>query len=171
MTPYVGEIRMVGFQFAPAGWACCDGQLIPIAENDTLFVVIGTTYGGDGEETFALPNLMGRVPIHQGTGSSGINHQLGEAAGTESVTLTVNNLPNHSHPMLALLDTANDPNPSNNMLARTASTSLYINDDSFDQMAVNAVQPVGGSQPHDNMMPYTVINFIISLYGLFPSPT
>jgi microcystin-dependent protein len=169
--PFIGEIRMVGFSFAPAGWAFCDGQLIPIAENDALFVLIGTTYGGDGQETFALPNLQSRIPIHAGTGSSGINHQLAEMGGTESVTLTTQQIPTHSHAMLAIPDNATQPNPGNNLIARTPSFDMYVQDTPDQAMAATAITPLGGSQPHENMMPFLVINFIISLFGIFPTQT
>ena len=167
--PFIGEIRMFGGSFAPAGWAMCDGQLMPISENDALFVLIGTTYGGDGQETFGLPDLQGRVPIHAGQGP-GIsqNYQLGEKAGTESVTLTVNQIPIHSHPMLASSSQASTPNPQNSVAAETVTALTYIVENATSAMNGNAVTPVGGSQPHENMMQFLVITFIISLFGEFP---
>src|ERR687894_1175581 len=116
--PYIGEIRMFGGSFAPAGWAFCDGQQIPISENDALFTLIGTTYGGDGQSTFNLPNLASRVPIHMGTGPDGTTYQIGEMAGTEQETLTVQQIPNHSHPMVGTTSTANNANPGDNLIAQ-----------------------------------------------------
>ncbi len=161
--PYIGEIRMFGGSFAPAGWAFCDGQLISISENDALFTLIGTTYGGDGQETFALPNLQSRVPMHQGNGFN-----LAEAAGTETVTLTTQQIPVHTHPLLGSGATASDTNPGNNLLATLTSLDGYVNSTPTAPMAPQAINPVGGSQPHENMQPYLCISFIISLYGIFP---
>ena len=170
--PFIGEIRMFGGNFAPAGWAFCNGQLMPISENDALFTLIGTTYGGDGQETFGLPDLQGRIPLHAGQGP-GISqtYQLGEKAGTESVTLTVNQLPNHTHTLIGSSDIATDPGPNGDMLATSSLLQPYVGiaPDAF--MAANAIGPVGGSQPHDNMMPYLTVSFIISLFGIFPSQT
>lgn len=160
--PYVGEIRMFAGSFAPAGWMFCDGQLLPIAENETLFQLIGTTYGGDGESTFALPNLQSRVPIHHGA------HQQGEAGGVEAVTLTVQQTPVHTHPFLAALNPASIASPSNNVLAESSTINMWINDNPGESLASGVVTPVGGSQPHENMQPFLVISFIISLFGIFP---
>ncbi|MGA9994731.1 MAG: tail fiber protein [Pyrinomonadaceae bacterium] len=164
--PYIGEIRMFAGNFAPAGWAFCDGQLMPISENDALFVVIGTTYGGDGQETFALPDLRSRVPVHQGNG-----YQLGEKAGVESVTLTVNQIPTHSHAALCSSGGANtSANPLNaiwNVSDVTQYATSAVPPDG--QMNAAALSPAGGSQPHDNMLPYLGISFILSLFGLFPT--
>jgi microcystin-dependent protein len=164
--PFVGEIRMFGGNFAPLGWALCDGQLLPIAENEVLFQLIGTTYGGDGQETFALPDLRGRIPIHQGNGRI-----IGELDGSETVTLTANQLPTHTHPLLASTTLASDPNPQGRVLAQTRAAALYLDDAPTVPLSPNAATPQGGSQPHDNMMPFVGINFIISLFGIFPSPT
>ena len=167
--PFVGEIRMFGGSFAPAGWAFCNGQLIPIAENDTLFNLIGTTYGGDGQETFALPDLQSRVPIHAGTGPDGIPYQLGEKAGVETVTLTISQTPAHSHPMLATLNPATDTNPGNNLLAKTlVNVSAYGSDAPTTAMRPTSISLTGGSQPHENLQPYLCVSFIISLFGIFP---
>jgi microcystin-dependent protein len=165
--PYVGEIRMFAGNFAPAGWMLCDGQLLPISENETLFQLIGTTYGGDGQSTFALPDLQSRVPIHQGNGFI-----LAETGGVESVTLTVQQIPVHSHPLLASGAAANSRNPPNNMLAKAAGT-IYTNNPGrgLAVMSPQAIGNDGGSQPHDNLQPYLTINFIISLFGIFPSPS
>lgn len=166
-NPYVGEIRMFGGNFAPAGWMFCEGQLLPISENETLFNLIGTTYGGDGQETFALPDLRGRIPIHQGNGFI-----LAETGGAEEVTLTVQQIPQHTHPMVASSDFGTATAPANNVPAKpnTANTFLYINEDPTNNMA-NTVQPVGGSQPHTNFQPYLCVDFIISLFGIFPPPS
>jgi microcystin-dependent protein len=166
---YVGEIRMFGGSFAPAGWAFCDGSLIPISENDTLFNLIGTTYGGDGQTTFALPNLLGRVPIHAGQGPGlSQNYTLGGLAGTESVVLTLAQLPAHSHLLTGSSANATDPNPGGNILASSTVLSPYVVDFTNNQLATNSISMVGASQPHDNMMPFQCINFIISLFGVFP---
>ena len=170
-SPYVGEIRMFGGNFAPNGWAFCNGALLPISENEVLFQLIGTTYGGDGQETFALPNLQGRVPIHMGQGPQGITYQIGEAAGVESVTLTTNQIPNHSHPFLGTATNGGQASPTNSVLANSTVLTPYAPENPTAQMAANALQPVGGSQPHENMQPYLCISFIISLFGVFPSQT
>jgi microcystin-dependent protein len=164
--PYVGEIRMFAGNFAPAGWQFCEGQLLPISENETLFQLIGTTYGGDGESTFALPDLRGRIPIHQGNGFI-----LAETGGAEEVTLTVSQIPAHSHALLASAVNGNQVNPSNATLASSTVVQLYAVESANAPMAPNAVGPVGGSQPHTNFQPYLCVNFIISLFGIFPSPT
>ena len=170
-SPFIGEIRMFGGSFAPAGWAFCNGALLPIAENDALFVLIGTTYGGDGQETFQLPNLCGRVPIHMGQGP-GIsnNYQIGELGGTESVTLTSQQIPSHTHTVLASTALANSNTPQNNLLAQ-ADVDMYIQDVPDLNMNANSVSGAGGSQPHDNMAPFLTVSFIISLFGIFPSQT
>ena len=166
-NPYIGEIRMFAGSFAPAGWHMCDGALMPISENDTLFALIGTTYGGDGEETFALPNLQSRVPIHQGTGAGSTNI-IGETGGVESVTLTVQQIPNHTPAMLGSTNTSTSPNPTSNVIGKSTQVDMFINAVPGDALAANAVTPVGGSQPHENVQPYLCINYIISLFGIFP---
>ena len=160
---------MFGGNFAPAGWAFCDGALLPIAENDALFTLIGTTYGGDGEQTFALPNLSSRLPVHQGTGVFGTTYTIGEMGGVEQVTLTVQQIPAHSHAPLASSAPGNSGTPTNSVWAKSPSTTLYQVVAPDTNMNAAAVQPVGGSQPHDNMMPFLVISFIISLFGIFPT--
>ena len=164
--PYVGEIRMFAGNFAPAGWMFCEGQLLPISENETLFQLIGTTYGGDGQSTFALPDLRGRIPIHQGNGFI-----LAETGGAEEITLTVNQIPAHSHPLLATTTVANDQTPSQNVLAQTGTFDGYQSTPANAAMAAQSIGSVGGSQPHTNFQPYLCIDFIISLFGIFPSPT
>jgi microcystin-dependent protein len=169
--PYVGEIRMFGGNFAPAGWMLCEGQTLAIAQNDVLFQLIGTTYGGDGQETFNLPNLASRVPIHMGTGRNGTTYQIGEMAGTEQETLTVQQMPVHSHPMLVSTAAGGTNVPTNAVPASSPSVQLYIVDAPDTAMAASAITPVGGSQPHENTQPFLCINFIISLFGVFPSQT
>jgi len=157
---------MFAGNFAPAGWQMCEGQLLPISENETLFQLIGTTYGGDGESTFALPDLRGRIPIHQGNGFI-----LAETGGAEEITLTVQQIPAHSHPFLATLNPGGTTNPQPNLTANSPNVGLYIEDIATTNMSPQAIGPVGGSQPHTNFQPYLCINFIISLFGIFPSPT
>ena len=166
--PYVGEIRMFAGNFAPAGWMFCEGQLLPIAENETLFQLIGTTYGGDGQSTFALPDLPGRIPIHQGDGFI-----LAETGGAEEITLTVQQTPAHSHPMLASTGPASTTAPGSSVLLGTAPLATitpYGSDNPSINLSPSAVDPVGGRQPHTNFQPYLCIDFIISLFGIFPSP-
>lgn len=164
--PYIGEIRMFGGNFAPVGWAFCAGQTLPISEFDSLFTLIGTTYGGDGQETFALPDLQGRIPVHPGNGIA-----LGEQSGTESVTLTNQQIPVHTHPMIACSDPGTLPDPANNLLARTSTPGVFLYIDEVPDVSLNnqAVTPDGGSQPHTNVAPFLCISYIISLYGIFPS--
>jgi microcystin-dependent protein len=164
--PYVGEIRMFGGNFAPAGWMFCEGQLLPISENETLFQLIGTTYGGDGQSTFALPDLRGRIPIHQGNGFI-----LAETGGAEEITLTVAQIPAHSHPALGSNTVGQQSSPTTLVPARVPGNDIYGLETPFVNMAANSISPVGGSQPHTNFQPYLCVDFIISLFGLFPSPT
>ena len=168
--PYVGEIRMFAGNFAPAGWMFCEGQLLPISENETLFNLIGTTYGGDGVNNFALPDLRGRVPIHMGTGSGLSTHQIGEAAGVETVTLTSQQIPVHSHAMVASNDIGTLSTPAFNMLSQSAA-KLYRAGTPTTTLDPGSLSTAGGSQPHLNLQPYVCVNFIISLFGIFPSPT
>ena len=163
--PYVGEIRMFAGNFAPAGWMFCEGQLLPISENETLFQLIGTTYGGDGESTFALPDLRGRLPMHQGNGFI-----LAETGGAEEITLTVNQIPSHTHPLLGSADSSNQRVPTGLVLGRGAADA-YARQFTAGNLAPSSVGPVGGSQPHTNFQPYLCVDFIISLFGIFPSPT
>lgn len=174
MPPFVGEIRMFGGNFAPAGWELCNGQLIPISENDVLFQLIGTTYGGDGQSTFALPNLQSRVPVHV---AGPQNYQLGQSGGVEQVTLTTQQIPNHSHPVVtaAASGTTNVPGGTTIMAdmgpAGVTKAPGYRPFDGANQVALNSqsIASSGGSQPHDNMQPYLVINYIISMFGFYPS--
>lgn len=171
MSPYVGEIRMFAGNFPPNGWMFCEGQTLPISENDVLFTLIGTTYGGDGQETFNLPNLASRVPLHMGTGPDGITYQIGEMAGTEQETLTVQQIPSHTHPMLASTSLASEFAPGNQVLAQPQTVDAYIVGPANVPLQNTAIQPQGGSQPHENTQPFLCINFIISLFGVFPSQT
>ncbi|HEX7169046.1 MAG TPA: tail fiber protein, partial [Acidimicrobiales bacterium] len=160
-TPFIGEIRMFGGNFAPSGWAFCDGRPLAISENDALFVVLGTTYGGDGESTFNLPDLRGRVPIHRGTSPTGNTYIRGENGGVEEVTLTINQIPAHSHPLIGAVKTGQQTSVQNNMLAGSSSTFPYRASAPFGnvQMAPQMINPTGGSQPHTNLQPYLCINF------------
>lgn len=164
--PYVGEIKMFAGNFAPAGWMFCEGQLLPISEYETLFQLIGTTYGGDGQSTFALPDLRGRVPIHMGGGFT-----LAETGGAETVTLAVSQVPAHSHPLLAAGIVGNDPNPTGNVPAESSAVSLYQSGAPITAMSPQSIGATGGSQPHENRQPFLCVDFIISLFGIFPSPT
>lgn len=164
--PYVGEIRMFAGNFAPAGWMFCEGQLLPISENETLFNLIGTTYGGDGQSTFALPDLRGRLPLHQGNGFI-----LSETGGAEEITLTVSQIPAHSHVLQATNNAAQQSSPGGQLPARTSGSDLYAQDIVRVNMAPQMISSTGGSQPHTNFQPYLCVDFIISLFGIFPSPT
>jgi microcystin-dependent protein len=177
-SPYIGEIRMFAGNFAPQGWATCDGQLMAISENDTLFNLIGTTYGGDGQETFALPNLAARLPIHVGSNGTS-SYVLADSGGVTSVTLTTNQIPVHTHPIIADNNAATTGDPTNAYYANAAPGLLFTvpnssqNPDApiFRNLNPGMLPVQGGSQPHDNMQPYVAITFIISLYGIYPSPT
>jgi len=166
--PYVGEIRMFAGNFAPAGWMFCEGQLLPISEFETLFNLIGTTYGGDGQSTFALPDLRGRIPLHQGNGFT-----LAETGGAEEITLTVAQIPSHTHALLGSTATATANDVGGNVGGRvtSAATFPYGTDAPLQPLSPSAVSLVGGSQPHTNFQPYLCIDFIISMFGIFPSQT
>ena len=168
--PYVGEIRMFGGNFAPAGWAFCNGQLLPISENETLFQIIGTTYGGDGQSTFGLPDLRGRIPVHQGSGA-GANRIVGELFGAESVTLTSAQVPSHGHELPVRSGDGTTDDPTGAVVAGHPADDTYAATAPDTPMAASGVGAAGGSQPHDNMGPSLAIQFIISLFGIFPSPT
>jgi microcystin-dependent protein len=166
--PYIGEIRLFAGSFAPNGWAFCNGQPVAIAENDALFVLLGTTYGGDGESTFNLPNLQSRVPVHQG---GSLSLQLGEMLGTEQETLTIQQIPNHTHAVIATSAIAPEANPNNNILATLTAGDAYMSEflPAQDPLNNNTIVPVGGSQPHENDQPFLAISYIISLFGIFPN--
>jgi microcystin-dependent protein len=164
--PYVGEIRLFAGNFGPAGWMLCEGQLLPISENETLYALLGTTYGGDGESTFALPDLRGRVPIHQGNGFT-----LAETGGVEDVTLTVSQIPTHTHAFLTVGAQGTSPNPSGQLLAGSPNVSVFTADIANQPLASQSMSAVGGSQPHTNFQPYLCVNYIIALFGIYPSPS
>ncbi len=161
--PFLGEIKIVSFNFPPKGWAFCDGQLLPINQNQALFSILGTTYGGNGIQTFALPNLQGRVPVHIGNGVA-----LGESAGETAHTLTIPETPAHSHVPVASSNTPNATSPASNTWASNTGFSPYATTPN-EAMSSRAINPTGGSQPHENMPPYLVLNFVIALQGIFPS--
>jgi microcystin-dependent protein len=165
--PFVGEIRMFGGSFAPAGWAFCNGQVLAIADNPYLFTVIGTTYGGDGQTTFALPNLQSRIPIHKGQGSGLSNYQMGEQGGVEQVTLTTNQIPSHTHLPLAS-NTGGSDNPNNSYWGDSALGKPYGAAPPGLLMNPATMTPAGGSQPHENMLPFLCVTYIISLFGVVP---
>ncbi|MDQ2838414.1 MAG: tail fiber protein [Actinomycetota bacterium] len=167
--PYVGEIRMFGGNFAPNGWLFCQGQLVAISDYDTLFNLIGTTYGGDGQNTFALPNLASRIPVHMGSAPFG-TYVLGQPGGAESVTLLSQQLPVHTHTAQASSGSAGQTTAGGNYWA-TPTYQAYSTSAPNVPMAPQALAPAGGNQPHDNMSPYLAINFIISMYGIYPSPS
>ena len=164
--PYVGEIRMFAGNFAPAGWMFCEGQLLPISEYETLFNLIGTTYGGDGQSTFALPDQRGRIPLHFGNGFT-----LAETGGAETVTLSVPQIPAHSHPLLASTDFASQASPSGALCAQPSVAKLYFAAAGSAALAPATITSTGGSQPHNNFQPYLFVSFIISMLGNFPSQT
>lgn len=166
--PFVGEIRMFAGNFAPRGWAFCDGQLLAVSQNDALFSLFGTIYGGDGRTTFGLPDLRGRIPIHAGTGPGLSPRRLGAKAGAENVTLTTNQLPSHSHPQAHSSENADDTSPASKAPARTVH-DLYIEDDPNFALNSAAVANVGGSRSHTNEMPFLCIHFITALVGIYPS--
>jgi microcystin-dependent protein len=158
---------MFGGNFEPNGWAFCDGRLIAISQNEVLFQLIGTTYGGDGVNTFGLPDLRGRLPLHQGTAATGTPYTIGEVAGTETVTLTVNQIPNHNHAVVARA-AGNASGTSGNFYGGN-SDNIYSPNGISTQMNAGMIGSGGGSQPHENLMPFLCVTFIISLFGIFPS--
>ena len=160
--PFLSEIKIVSFNFAPKGWALCNGQFLPINQNQALFALLGTTYGGNGQTTFALPNLRGQVPIHMGNG-----HTLGEKAGSTSVTINIQTLPSHLHACFGTTANADTPAPNPNLLGTVS--NVYTAPTNLTTLHPSSITPIGGSQPHNNMMPYLVLNFIIALQGIFPS--
>ena len=168
--PFVGEIRMFAGNFAPRGWAFCDGQLLAVSQNDALFSLLGTIYGGDRRTTFGLPHMRGRIPIHAGDGPGLSSRRLGAKAGVEQVTLTVNQLPSHRHEASASAANAGSGNPGNNVSASTAPTNIYSTSLALSQnMNSAAVSNTGGSRSHTNLMPTLCVNFIIALFGIYPS--
>jgi microcystin-dependent protein len=167
--PFVAEIRIFPFNFAPKGWAWCDGQLMPLSQNTALFSLLGTTYGGNGKSNFALPDLQGRAPMHPGQGPGLSLHDLGETGGSETVSLLESEIPAHSHNLMASNQPAEDRAPANEILGRSVGASLYQTTTSVIQaMSGQALAPAGGDQPHNNMMPYLTFYFCIALQGVFP---
>ena len=166
--PYVGEVRLFAGNFAPLGWMSCDGQLLPIADYDVLFNLIGTAYGGDGQNTYALPDLRGRVPVHQGSNGQS-NYVIGESGGVESVTLVANQMPAHRHAMLASTSAASATHGPSEVLGSSATMRLYGTGTPNMAMDPNAITQVGGGQPHDNMPPFVALSYIVSLFGVFPT--
>ena len=167
--PFVGEIRMFAGNFAPRGWAFCDGQLLAVSQNDALFSLLGTIYGGDGRTTFGLPDMRGRIPLHQGHGPGLSQRRLGSKAGSEKETLTVNQLPSHGHPMRANTDPADEVSPAGRVVAETSAFPFYSETDPLAILASGSITDTGGSRSHTNIMPYLCINYIIALVGIYPS--
>ncbi|BDS12550.1 phage tail protein [Aureispira anguillae] len=171
MNPFLGEIVMFGGNFAPRGWAFCDGQLLPISSNSALFSILGTIYGGDGRTTFALPDLRGRVAMHPGNGPGLTPRRLGERGGQETVTLTVNQIPAHHHNIIAVGLEGNSNDPTSRLLANTGAFDSEYSNSTSGHVLMNSgmVQNTGGGQSHTNIQPFTCVNYIIALQGVFPS--
>jgi microcystin-dependent protein len=167
--PFLAEVRIVGFNFAPRGWAFCDGQILPINQNQALYSLLGTTYGGDGRTSFALPDLRGRVPIHVGTSDGGTNHTLGQKGGEETHVVSANEMPTHTHNAQATSDSGNTPIPTGNVLANSAPSELYHGASNLIALTPGTIANTGGGQVHNNMQPFLALNFCIALQGLFPS--
>lgn len=167
--PFLGEITMFGGNYAPRGWAQCDGALLQISQSETLYSLLGTTYGGDGQTTFALPDLRGRIPIHYGHGVGLSNYAFGEQGGLETVTLTESQIPPHAHPLQASANPGSSTNPAGKVLAQSPSWNIYRGNVPGDNMSPKAIANTGDGQPHNNMMPFLCVNFIIALEGVFPT--
>ncbi|MFZ7088824.1 phage tail protein [Curtobacterium sp. RRHDQ10] len=167
-NPYVGEIRLFAGNFPPAGWMFCDGSVLPISENETLFTLIGTTYGGDGQETFQIPDLRGRIPVHMGQGAGLTSYTIGDTGGVETVTLTGAQTPSHTHQLTGSTSGATATSPTNGVWG-TWPDGQYSVGTPDTALAPDVLAPVGDAQPHENLPPYLVVNFIISLFGVFPS--
>jgi microcystin-dependent protein len=170
MDPFVAEIRIYPFNFAPKGWAFCDGQLLPLSQNTALFSLLGTTYGGDGKSNFALPNMQGNAPMHPGQGPGLSLHDLGETGGSQTVTLLESEIPSHSHALTASARDGGVRSPGGQLIAKGVGVNMYAPAASAPlvQFNPNVVAPAGGDQPHNNMMPYLTLNFCIALQGVFP---
>ncbi|SDT96953.1 phage tail protein [Halopseudomonas salegens] len=167
--PFVGEIRMFAGNFAPRGWAFCDGQLLAVSQNDALFSLLGTIYGGDGRTTFGLPDLRSRIPVHAGHGPGLSERRLGSKGGAEHVTLTVNQMPSHTHQPQGTSENATDPGPEGNYLASSTTVDLYAAETPTNELAQSSISSAGGSRSHTNLMPFLCINFIVALFGIYPS--
>jgi microcystin-dependent protein len=171
MDPFVAEIRIFPFNFAPKGWAFCDGQILPLSQNTALFSLLGTTYGGDGKSNFALPNMQGSTPMHPGQGPGLSLHDLGETGGSETVSLLESEIPSHTHFVNASGADASDPSPNAEQFAKGVGLGTYAAPAAFNPFNPNALTPAGGDQPHNNMQPYLTLNFCIALQGVFPPRT
>lgn len=171
MDPFVAEIRIFPFNFAPKGWAFCDGQLLPLSQNTALFSLLGTTYGGDGKSNFALPDMQGNAPMHPGQGPGLSLHDLGETGGSETVSLLESEIPSHSHSEAASATDATDPTGAGQLFAKGAGIGMYAAPGAVTPLSPNAVAPAGGDQPHNNLQPYLTLNFCIALQGVFPPRT
>jgi len=171
--PFVAEIRIFPFNFAPTGWAFCDGQLLPISQNTALFSLLGTTYGGDGNTNFALPNLQGQAPMHPGQGPGLSLHNLGESGGSDTVTLLTSQIPGHNHALMASNQPGEDASPTGEALGRSVGAALYQTNTAQNlvAMAPAALVVSGGGQPHNNLMPYLTLSFCIALQGVYPPRT
>jgi len=172
MDPFVAEIRIFPFNFAPKGWAFCDGQILPLSQNTALFSLLGTTYGGDGKSNFALPDMQGNAPMHPGQGPGLSLHDLGETGGSETVSLLESEIPSHSHSLMASTQPGEDAQAVTEAFARSVGANLYqASNAGLVQMSDNALAPAGGDQPHNNMQPYLTLNFCIALQGVYPPRT
>ena len=169
--PFVAEIRIFPFNFAPKGWAFCDGQILPLSQNTALFSLLGTTYGGDGKSNFALPNLQGNAPMHPGQGPGLSLHDLGETGGSQTVTLLQSEIPAHSHSLMASKSDGIDTNPGNELFAKGIGIGMYAVPGALTTLADTVIPPAGGDQPHNNMQPFLTLNFCIALQGVFPPRT
>ncbi len=169
--PFVAEIRIFPFNFAPKGWAFCDGQLLPLSQNTALFSLLGTTYGGNGKSNFALPDMQGRAPMHPGQGPGLSLHDLGETGGSDTVALLESEIPSHSHSFKTLASVGDDPSPAQNTLSRATGHYQTTTNQNLVSMADSAIAAAGGDQPHNNLMPYLTFNFCIALQGVFPPRT
>jgi microcystin-dependent protein len=171
MDPFVAEIRIFPFNFAPKGWAFCDGQILPLSQNTALFSLLGTTYGGDGKSNFALPNMQGNAPMHPGQGPGLSLHDLGETGGSETVSLLESEIPSHSHTVTASTGDGTDQQAGSELFAGGVGVALYAAPAALTSLSGNAVTPAGGDQPHNNMQPYLTLNFCIALQGVYPPRT
>ena len=169
--PFVAEIRIFPFNFAPKGWAFCDGQILPLSQNTALFSLLGTTYGGDGKSNFALPNMQGNAPMHPGQGPGLSLHDLGETGGSDTVSLLESEIPSHSHGFIVSQSDATDQSPVNELLAAGVGIGQYGTPGAITQLSSNALAPAGGDQPHNNMQPYLTLNLCIALQGVYPPRT